>query len=127
MPPFCAKAADSAARGLDLRAGADGGEPMAVFGQPARRSAAVLVAGMEVAAQVFTPGLVGQANQAALAEQVGGRALPRAPFPQRSIVPQVIDGLAQGVAQEDRRDAAKPADAPLVAAVQRLIEIEGGA
>src|SRR5437764_7808492 len=98
-----------------------------MLGEPLLRGRAVLLAGMEIATQVRAPGLVRLADEPAPAEKVRRSAFPRAPFPQRAIAAQVVDRLAQGVAQEDGRDAAHPDAAPLMAAAQRLVDVEGGA
>src|SRR6185369_10572243 len=128
MPTFCFKAAAGFTHRGSISGGrADRGVAVAVVGQPAPGIAAVLLAGMEVGAQVFAPGLVGFADQAALAEQVGSGALPGAPLPQRPVAAEVVHGLAQRVAQEDRGDAPEPGDAPFVAAAQRLVQVEGRA
>src|SRR5437868_11685726 len=112
-----------------MRAGlaAHGDEHVGVILEPPRGGGAVLLARMEITTEVFAPALVVLAHDAALAEQVRSRRLPRAPFPQRAVAAQVVDGLAQRVAQEDPGDALHPLHAPLMAAAQGDVDVEGDA
>src|SRR5512140_2607970 len=70
----------------------------AVLGQPAARLGCVLLARMEVRAQVLAPRAIGAANQSVRPEQETGGAAPGAPFPERALATQIVDGLPHHVA-----------------------------
>src|SRR6185369_8441260 len=99
MPIFCLKAQRAfrlslaqkvlVGSGRGLRRGAHNRILLAMLGQPTPGYARVLLARMEVGAQVVAPRFVGQPDQATFSEQVRGRAFPCAPFPERAVAAQV--------------------------------------
>ena len=82
---------------------------------------------MKVGSEITPPHAIRRSEQTLLGEQKHPGAAPGAELEQAVVMPQVVDGLAQQVAQQEKRVQAHPTQAPFLVAIQGFVDVKGGA